>query len=56
MDRLIELGNRFAAEHVNLQTRDDDAVLTKLTHAGAIFVGPYSPVANFDVFIDDNVG
>jgi histidinol dehydrogenase len=48
MDRLIELANRFAAEHVNLQTRDDRAVLEKLTNAGAIFLGPYSPVAAGD--------
>jgi histidinol dehydrogenase len=48
MDKLIELANRFAAEHVNLQTKDDNAVLAKLTHAGAIFVGPYSPVAAGD--------
>jgi len=48
MDRLIDLANRFAAEHVNLQTRDDAAVLKKLTHAGAIFVGRYSPVAAGD--------
>lgn len=48
MDRLIELANRFAAEHVNLQTKDDDAVLAKLTHAGAVFVGAYSPVAAGD--------
>ncbi|HEY7120775.1 MAG TPA: histidinol dehydrogenase [Tepidisphaeraceae bacterium] len=48
LDRLIDLANRFAAEHVNVQTRDDKAVLDKLTHAGAIFVGPYSPVAAGD--------
>ncbi|HEX3356343.1 MAG TPA: histidinol dehydrogenase [Tepidisphaeraceae bacterium] len=48
MDKLIDLANRFAAEHVNLQTRDNDTVLTKLTHAGAIFVGPHSPVAAGD--------
>jgi histidinol dehydrogenase len=48
MDRLIELANRFAAEHVNLQTADDKSVLNKLTHAGAVFVGPYSPVAAGD--------
>jgi histidinol dehydrogenase len=48
MDRLIELANRFAAEHVNVQTRDDAAVLAKLRHAGAVFVGPYSPVAAGD--------
>jgi len=48
MDDLIALANRFAAEHVNLQTRNDAAVLKKLTHAGAVFVGPFSPVAAGD--------
>lgn len=48
MDDLIALANRFAAEHVNLQTRDDEAVLKRLVHAGAVFCGPYSPVAAGD--------
>jgi len=48
MDDLIALADRFAAEHVNLQTRDDDVVLKKLKHAGAIFIGPWSPVAAGD--------
>ena len=48
MDELIELANEFAAEHVNIQTRDDLAVLAKLNHAGAVFLGPYSPVAAGD--------
>ncbi len=48
MDELVALANRFAAEHVNLQTRDDNAVLAKLTSAGAVFCGPYSPVAAGD--------
>jgi histidinol dehydrogenase len=48
MDVLIELANRFAAEHVNLQVKDESAVLKKLRHAGAVFVGPYSPVAAGD--------
>jgi len=48
MDALIDLANLFAAEHVNLQTSDNDAVLKKLTHAGAVFVGPWSPVAAGD--------
>ncbi len=48
MDDLIALANRFAAEHVNLQTSDNDGVLKKLLHAGAVFVGPYSPVAAGD--------
>lgn len=48
METLIELANRFAAEHVNLQTQDDQAILQKLRHGGAVFVGPYSPVAAGD--------
>ncbi|HSI34193.1 MAG: histidinol dehydrogenase [Phycisphaerae bacterium] len=48
LDVLIEYANKFAAEHVNLQTADDKAVLNKLTHAGAVFVGPYSPIAAGD--------
>jgi histidinol dehydrogenase len=31
-----------------VQTRDDQAVLSKLKHAGAVFLGPHSPVAAGD--------
>jgi histidinol dehydrogenase len=48
MNDLIDLANRFAAEHVNLQVKHPDDVLAKLHHAGAVFVGPYSPVAAGD--------
>ena len=48
MDELIVLADRFAAEHVNLQVKDPAAVLAKLSNAGAIFVGPFSPVAAGD--------
>ena len=48
LDRLIEWANLFAAEHINIQTRDDDAVLARLNHGGAIFIGSYSPVAAGD--------
>jgi histidinol dehydrogenase len=48
MDALIKLADEFAAEHVNIQTRDDQAVLAKLHNAGAIFLGKYSAVAAGD--------
>jgi histidinol dehydrogenase len=48
MDDLVDLANRFAAEHVNLQVKNPEPVLAKLRHAGAVFVGPYSPVAAGD--------
>ena len=48
MQDLIALANRFAAEHVNLQVKDPSAVLENLHHAGAIFIGAWSPVAAGD--------
>jgi histidinol dehydrogenase len=48
MNDLIDLANQIAAEHVNLQVRDPEVILRSLVHAGAIFVGPYSPVAAGD--------
>src|SRR5581483_9373013 len=48
MSELVALANRFAAEHVNIQVRDEAAVLPFLMHAGAVFLGPYSPVAAGD--------
>jgi histidinol dehydrogenase len=48
MDELIEWSDKFAAEHVSLQTRDNAALLARLNHAGAYFIGPWSPVAAGD--------
>ena len=48
IDSAVAMADRFAAEHVNVQTRDNDAVLAMLKHAGAVFVGPFSPVAAGD--------
>jgi histidinol dehydrogenase len=48
MDELIDLANQFAAEHVSVQVKDEEDVLAKLLHAGAVFIGPFSPVAAGD--------
>ncbi len=48
LDAALALADRFAAEHVSLQTADDAAALENLRHAGAVFVGPWSPVAAGD--------
>lgn len=48
MDVLVDYANRFAAEHVNIQVRDEQAVLSRLNHAGAVFIGPYAPIAAGD--------
>jgi histidinol dehydrogenase len=48
MDVVMDWANRLAAEHVNIQTRDDETILKRLRHAGAVFVGRFSPVAAGD--------
>lgn len=44
MDEAIEVTNGIATEHLEIHTADNETVLEKITHAGAIFMGPYSPV------------
>lgn len=44
LDEALEEANRFAPEHLQLCMRDAMAWLPRVRHAGAVFVGPYSPV------------
>lgn len=44
MEEAIEVTNAIATEHLEIHTADDAAVLEKITHAGAVFLGPYAPV------------
>jgi histidinol dehydrogenase len=48
LDEAIDFANRFAPEHLQIMTRKDSYVLSKITRAGSVFVGPYSPVAAGD--------
>ncbi|MFN5081086.1 MAG: histidinol dehydrogenase, partial [Burkholderiales bacterium] len=42
MDEACELSNRIAPEHLEVSVSDAQALLPKLTHAGAIFLGRYT--------------
>lgn len=42
LDEACEIANRIAPEHLELAVADPDALLPKLRHAGAIFIGHYS--------------
>ncbi len=44
-DEAVELANQLATEHLHLACDDAEELLPTIRHAGAIFVGPYSPVA-----------
>jgi histidinol dehydrogenase len=41
----IDLVNAYAAEHLEVQTVDAEQVAARIFNAGAIFVGPWSPVS-----------
>lgn len=48
------VSNAYGPEHLEIQTRDDDAVLAEITSAGAIFLGAYSPVSLGDYMAGSN--
>jgi len=51
MDAVIDWANDFAAEHLQVQCGDDSkAISEKLVNAGAMFIGPYTPVAVGDYY------
>ena len=41
LDEACELANRFAPEHLELAVQDPDALLPRVRHAGAVFLGPW---------------
>ncbi len=45
-----EVANRFATEHLQIITKDDDGVMKLIRHAGAIFMGQYTPVPLGDYY------
>jgi histidinol dehydrogenase len=46
----IAVANAFATEHLQIVTKNAEAVLAKIRHAGAIFLGPHTPVPLGDYF------
>lgn len=54
LDEACQLANEIAPEHVEVITADSEATAAKIRHAGAIFVGPYSPEPVGDYFAGTN--
>lgn len=54
LDEAIDLANRYAPEHLLLAVEDADALLKKVTNAGAVFLGHYTPVAVGDYLAGPN--
>jgi len=51
LDDAVPLANTIAAEHLEIMTRDPEALSARIRNAGAIFLGPHTPEA-----IGDYVG
>ena len=54
MDTAIATVNEIASEHLELMTANAFEVMTKIRHAGAIFIGPYSSEPLGDYFAGPN--
>lgn len=54
LDDGLRVVNAYAAEHLEIQTREAAAVARRVRSAGAIFVGPYSPVSLGDYCAGSN--
>ena len=54
LDAGVDVVNAYAAEHLEIQTRDAPAVAARVRNAGAVFVGPYAPVSLGDYAAGSN--
>lgn len=54
LDEALALANRLAPEHLELALEQPEAVLDRITHAGAIFLGRHTPEALGDYCAGSN--
>lgn len=54
MDQAVAIANLYGAEHLSIQTGDSAALSEGISSAGAIFLGPYSPVSLGDYLAGSN--
>jgi len=54
VDAGLQVVDAYAAEHLEIQTRDAERVAARVTNAGAIFIGPWAPVSLGDYCAGSN--
>ena len=54
LDQMIRFANDFAPEHIEVITKDSMEVAKKVTSAGLVLVGPYTPVSASDYCLGTN--
>jgi histidinol dehydrogenase len=48
MSEAVLFADEYAAEHLSVQAEDDESLLERVSNAGSVFLGPYTPVAAGD--------
>lgn len=54
LDDGLQVINAYGAEHLEIHTRDDEQVACRVSNAGAIFLGSYTPVPAGDYLAGSN--
>lgn len=54
LEQAMEISNRYAPEHLEIQTARNDAMLALVRAAGSVFVGDHAPVAAGDYYTGTN--
>jgi len=54
LETAARVSDAYAPEHLEIQTVDPGALLDRISHAGAIFLGPFSPVSLGDYLAGSN--
>ncbi|TAM61456.1 histidinol dehydrogenase [bacterium] len=54
LDEAVDVANRFAPEHLSVQTADPWRLVGRFRHAGAMFLGDWTPVAAGDYLAGSN--
>ena len=54
LDAALAVSDAWAPEHLEIQTRDAAKLAARVTNAGAVFAGPYSPVSLGDYLAGSN--
>lgn len=54
LDEAAQIANEFASEHLEIATRDPEALVDKITNAGSIFLGHHTPEAIGDYVAGSN--
>ena len=54
IEQAIEVANAYAAEHLEIQTKNSAADAKKIRNAGAVFIGRFSPVSLGDYSAGSN--